>query len=87
MKTLYGLNEQQMRDVSLIVERHYLKEDLELAIENLEVERNITIELTEVQKSSIIDNILETIEDSVSYSVYARDALLDYLADKEMGKV
>lgn len=87
MKTLYGLNEQQMRDVYLIVERHYLKEDLELAIENLEVERNITIELTEVQKSSIIDNILETIEDSVSYSVYARDALLDYLADKEMGKV
>ncbi len=87
MKTLYGLNEQQMRDVYLIVERHYLKEDLELAIENLEVEKNITIELTEVQKSSIIDNILETIEDSVSYSVYARDALLDYLADKEMGKV
>lgn len=87
MKTLYGLNEQQMRDVYLIVERHYLKEDLELAIENLEVERNITIELTEEQKSSIIDNILETIEDSVSYSVYARDALLDYLADKEMGKV
>ena len=87
MKTLYGLNEQQMRDVYLIVERHYLKEDLELAIENLEVEKNITIELTEVQKSSIIDNILETIEDSVSYSVYARVALLDYLADKEMGKV
>lgn len=87
MKTLYGLNEQQMRDVYLIVERHYLKEDLELAIENLEVEKNITIELTEVQKSSIIDNILETIEDSISYSVYARDALLDYLADKEMGKV
>ena len=87
MNTLYGLNEQQMRDVYLIVERHYLKEDLELAIENLEVEKNITIELTEVQKSSIIDNILETIEDSVSYSVYARDALLDYLADKEMGKV
>lgn len=87
MKTLYGLNEQQMRDVYLIVERHYLKEDLELAIENLEIEKNITIELTEVQKSSIIDNILETIEDSVSYSVYARDALLDYLADKEMGKV
>lgn len=86
MKTLYGLTEQQMRDVYLVMEREYLKEDLENAIEDLEEKKNITIELTEVQKSSIIDKILETIEDNVSYAVYAQDALIDYLKEMKQYK-
>ena len=79
MELLYGLTEQQMKKVHQEVERDYCKEDILLKVQDMNEDREIKIELSEAELQKAVDDMVETIEQCVSYSQYATDVINDIL--------
>ena len=89
MKLVYGLTEEQMKEVHSIVEKEYYKSDIEAVIENgghISTDYDVTnLELTDEEMAKTTEYMKNQIEENTYYSDYAREAIA-YILDKRSEK-
>lgn len=84
MKLLYGLTEEQMKEIHLVVERHLRKADIKSAIAEFEMQK---YHFTDLEIESAIDYTLDYASNNFCYVDIAQEALdtiLEGRTDEEM---
>lgn len=84
MKLVYGLTEDQMKEVHSIVEKEFYKSDIEVVIDNggfITVGYDVTnLQLTDEEMAEAIDYMKNQIKEDTFYTDYAREAIT-YILD------